>query len=119
MNQDFTNWPNYKGVLNYVYDVLRRPGYVIKIQNFKVTQTHYIVTQMILDGDYLKITDWHGNPFWENYVEWIVVSEEEKKLWEKYPGYLGVGIYPRGFSPLTWREIHLITPQIELYVKPQ
>jgi len=119
MNQAFKNWPSSKGVLDCIYNIQRRFVYVIKSQNFKATQTHYQITQTILDGDYLKITDWHGNPFWEDYVEWVAVSEEEKKLWEKYPGYLGFESYPRDFSPLNWKKIHLINPQAELYLKPR
>lgn len=102
------------GTLCYVRHWLNYSPYVCKSQNFNMGSNFLPRYHVIRNGNVLKIKDWHGNVFWENTIEWVPVSEEEKKLWNLF-----IDIYPRGMSPLVWNKIHLIKPQIELCTNPK
>lgn len=98
------------GTLCYVRHWLNYTPYVCKSQNFNMKSNLLPRYHVIRNGNVLKIKNWHGKVFWENTIEWVPVSEEEKKLWDLF-----IDMYPRGMSPLVWNKIHLIKPQIELY----
>lgn len=118
MTVDISNWFQFYGTLYYFQHNHHHAQYVLKSQDFSVNQSTLPRYQAIHDGNYLKITDWHGNVFWENVVEWVKLKDEEKKLWKKHTGDLFFDFYPIGMSPMIWKKVSVIEPQIELYVKP-